>query len=289
MILKSKEKLFSIGEVSDICNIPIKTLRYYNSIGLLIPEVVDKRNNYRYYSKDQILYINIIKDLKKFGFSLQDIKTLLRREDLSLFKTKLELKLNETAKNIVQLQYLQEKLKLYLETLNQGKTILESFKSVKNSPKNQKVEVKNIPVYSVAYTRYRCPCNPSAFVERYSQLHNFLEKYNLHKAGPLMAVFHDHYTQFNYDNADIEVCVPVIEDSIDCPVIRKFGGFLAAVILHMGKCTSMVESYKEAVEWIEENGYQLNGPAVEKYILDAGSTSFEENYVTEIILPIKKY
>lgn len=44
---------YSIGKVSTACNIPIKTLRYYDEIDLLKPEYRDNDSNYRYYSKDQ--------------------------------------------------------------------------------------------------------------------------------------------------------------------------------------------------------------------------------------------
>ena len=45
---------FSIREVSEICNIPSKTLRYYDEIGLVVPAFRDESNRYRYYGKDQI-------------------------------------------------------------------------------------------------------------------------------------------------------------------------------------------------------------------------------------------
>ncbi|MGN0143897.1 MAG: MerR family DNA-binding transcriptional regulator, partial [Clostridium sp.] len=34
----NNENFYQIGEVSKLCNIPIKTLRYYDDIKLLIPE-----------------------------------------------------------------------------------------------------------------------------------------------------------------------------------------------------------------------------------------------------------
>ena len=43
-------KYFTIGEISKLFNLPIKTLRYYDERGLVKPAYINKENNYRYYS-----------------------------------------------------------------------------------------------------------------------------------------------------------------------------------------------------------------------------------------------
>ena len=42
--------LFKIGEIAELFHLNIKTLRYYDEIGLVKPEVVDPETGYRYYS-----------------------------------------------------------------------------------------------------------------------------------------------------------------------------------------------------------------------------------------------
>lgn len=286
--LLNNEEMYTIGVVSKKCNIPIRTLRYYDEIGLVKPEKVDNVNNYRYYSKEQILSINIIKDFKKLGFSLQEIKLLLRREDISLLLTKLETKLYETNQKIEEYKYLQSKIKAYINMLDKGKNLLDNLNSEIKIKQKYNIEIKKIPSCTVIYTRYRCPCNPAAFIERYSQLLSLLEKYHLHRIGALKAIFHDYYTNFNRDDADIEVCIPIVENKEIPSITRKFGGFLSVTTLHNGNYKDMIEAYKALMNWIDDNNYKLNGSAIEKYIIDSGSTVYEENYVTEIILPIKK-
>ena len=51
------EKLYRIGEVSKICEIPIKTLRFYEEEGLIKPVQVDMFTGYRYYDDENILEI----------------------------------------------------------------------------------------------------------------------------------------------------------------------------------------------------------------------------------------
>ena len=86
---KNKGKLYQIGEISKLCNIPIKTLRYYDEIDLLKPSKIDEETNYRYYSVDQLVYILIIKQFKDAGFSLKEIKKFLDRDDLEESKRKI--------------------------------------------------------------------------------------------------------------------------------------------------------------------------------------------------------
>ena len=66
--------LYKIGEVSTLCNISIKTLRYYEELGLIKPVKVDIYSGYRYYDESNIEIIYKIQLLKELGFSLQEIK-----------------------------------------------------------------------------------------------------------------------------------------------------------------------------------------------------------------------
>lgn len=53
-------KYFSIGEVSKIKGVNIKSLRYYDEIGVLKPAYVNKENGYRYYTPEQLLTVDMI-------------------------------------------------------------------------------------------------------------------------------------------------------------------------------------------------------------------------------------
>lgn len=66
--------LYRIGEFSKITNIPVKTLRYYDEIGLLKPEEIDIFTNYRYYGESNKEDLRIILELKSVGFTLEEIK-----------------------------------------------------------------------------------------------------------------------------------------------------------------------------------------------------------------------
>ena len=74
MCLKGGEiVVYKIGDFSNLVNISIRTLRYYDEIGLLKPEFVDKFTNYRYYTEDNVVEAQFITLLKEVGFTLQEI------------------------------------------------------------------------------------------------------------------------------------------------------------------------------------------------------------------------
>ena len=74
--------MLSIGEFSKICQVSTKTLRYYAEIGLILPNEINYENGYRYYSIDQLETMLFIKRLKSYNFSLEEIKIILKSEEL---------------------------------------------------------------------------------------------------------------------------------------------------------------------------------------------------------------
>lgn len=81
--------MYQIGEFSHLCETTIKTLRYYDKINLLKPAVVDKFSGYRYYDDAQMKQLFEIKKLQKVGFSLSEIKTIMKEKDVSMIEKKI--------------------------------------------------------------------------------------------------------------------------------------------------------------------------------------------------------
>ena len=61
----------TIGEVAQIKKISIKSLRYYERIGILIPAKINPENGYRYYSSEQMLTVDMIKFLASMDIPLK--------------------------------------------------------------------------------------------------------------------------------------------------------------------------------------------------------------------------
>lgn len=74
--------LFTIGEVSRLFNLNVKTLRYYDDINLFKPIFIDTNNNYRYYSTEQFEQLNTIMYLRALGMSLNTINFHLNKRSV---------------------------------------------------------------------------------------------------------------------------------------------------------------------------------------------------------------
>ncbi|RWR13534.1 MerR family transcriptional regulator [Siminovitchia fortis] len=73
--------MITISELSKKANVTPRTLRYYDSIGLLKPSGATE-GGHRTYEKEDIFKLQQIQFLKKVGFSLKEIKQLIENDDL---------------------------------------------------------------------------------------------------------------------------------------------------------------------------------------------------------------
>lgn len=66
--------MLKIGDFSKLTGVPIKTIRYYEEIGLIVPAEVDSWTGYRRFDENNIAEILKIVYLKEKGFKLAEIK-----------------------------------------------------------------------------------------------------------------------------------------------------------------------------------------------------------------------
>lgn len=69
--------MFGIGTVAELAQISVRTLRYYDEVGLLRPRWVDPETGYRWYSAQQIHRLHRILALRDLGVRLAEIAVLL--------------------------------------------------------------------------------------------------------------------------------------------------------------------------------------------------------------------
>ena len=70
--------MFSIGEFSKTCQVSVKTLHYYDKIGLLKPVKVDALTGYRYYSQPQMEEMLLLQQKEKLLQQKQETEQVLR-------------------------------------------------------------------------------------------------------------------------------------------------------------------------------------------------------------------
>ncbi len=278
--MNCEEKFYRIGEVSEISNISIKTLRYYDEIGLLKPKRIDTESGYRYYCADQLTLIVIIKYFKEAGFSLKEIKILLGREDMNYNQKKISEKCTEIDNKISDLIRLKEKLQF----------CLNETKQCENKQYDSEIKIEYIPVSYVAYLSDKGDCSQEEFAVRYCRLMSLIEKNKFHLIKNVMALYYDSCIDFEKEDKhdyNIEVCAVISEQKEIPGLVKKFGGFKAVTAYHYGNYSQLIELYRKMFKYIKENGFKVCGPAIDNYLVDIVSTSNENNYVTQLIVPIK--
>lgn len=66
----------NIGNVAERSGVPPKTIRYYESVGLIQP-AARRPNGYRSYSVADMRTLNFIKRARSLGFSVEEVRDLL--------------------------------------------------------------------------------------------------------------------------------------------------------------------------------------------------------------------
>jgi DNA-binding transcriptional MerR regulator len=71
---------YTINRLATMSGVTVRTLRFYDEIGLLKPAYVAD-NGYRYYQKKELLLLQQILFFRELGFELKDIQRILKQSD----------------------------------------------------------------------------------------------------------------------------------------------------------------------------------------------------------------
>ena len=122
-----KETLYTVPQLSKELNVTERTIRFYDSKGLLNPSRVGNTRIFNYKDRARLL---IILRAKKLGFSLKDIKIYLDLYDVDpSHKTQSENAIKTITKRLIHLNDQRKEINFIIKELKSlKKDILESFK-----------------------------------------------------------------------------------------------------------------------------------------------------------------
>jgi len=289
-------KMYTIGELAAISDISAKTLRFYDQEGLLQPEIRNATTGYRYYSEKQLLQLILIKELKTFGLSLEDIQNVIDKKDHEYLKTtfhtkivRLEQETEQLSRQLQSTRFAYQRLIECCDMLSNygGELREDEFAEGQMYP----VTISVLPELWVLATRGRNTMNvDQLFLERCLELQKLSEQYGLYHAGPLLGIFHDGYaSQFTKEYGDLELCLPVIRPpgGLAVPGLKLMESLLCAGTVHAGHYKYSYRAYLTLLEWIEKSAYRITGPPMESYLLDPCNTVNPHQYITRILFPIE--
>ena len=188
--------MFKIGDFSKLSRVSVKTLRYYDEIGLLNPIRVDELSGYRYYSADQLPRLNRIIGFKNLGLSLDEIGRILT-DNPSTEKTIELLKMKQ-----------QETLSRLREERDRLKRVEEWLRTVEKEGAMPvyDVVIKRVEALKIASLRNIIPSYGDVS-KLYQELFTYLARKRVKFSGPPMVILHD--MEFREKDADVEAAIPV--------------------------------------------------------------------------------
>ena len=257
--------MYKISEIASLFGVTTKTLKYYDEIGLLMPNYRDKNTGYRFYSDRDISKMNDILTLKSSGFELSQIIGYF--DDSYVPGTLLEALIKKR------------------ELLDRQIEILSDFQITPGI-----YEVKEITIPD-------CPClcmeqfvtGKRGMIEAFRSLNQLAVKYKT-RIIPLSC-----YTaEFPYFDNKVPRCARVclcieekdITDSIPKDLLWTLpgGNYLSAT--HTGPYHGLDHAY-DAIKNYSQIHHIKTGDSLRKmYMRNPANTNHAEEYVTKLLVPI---
>lgn len=273
--LDSTKKLFTTGEFADLCCVKKQTLFHYDDIGLLKPEY-RRKNNYRYYSVQQLEVFNVIDMLKEIGMSLAEIKTFLQ------FKT---------SKNAIELLSEKEKVvKMKIKKMQRTQKLIQNQK--KQIEEALRLNFDRFTIEEMGTEQYILSENILNLPHKdiMKAIMSFLK--NIKQEGLIIdnggALIRQEQVEardyLNYSNLYIQT------EQLDLAktLIKKAGKYIVGY--HKGSYVTIHETYEKIKKYLDKKGYRVCGDSFEEYLylMEGISLNVEDNYVTKIMMKVEE-
>lgn len=105
----------TIGELAKAADVPTSTVRFYEREGLLQPSA-RSASNYRLYAEEDLERLRFIRAAQATGFTLGDVKALLRPAPCDKVQSLIEYRLGEVSRRMAELRHVKGVLERSLRT-----------------------------------------------------------------------------------------------------------------------------------------------------------------------------
>ena len=272
--------MLKIGDFSKLAQVSVKTLRYYGQLGLLKPAWIDRFTSYRYYTLDQLPRLNRILALKDLGFSLEQIRRMLR-DDLSAAELRgmMRMKHAELERHIDSEQARLARVEARLRQIEREGALPQYDVVLKSVPPQRVVGIRDVvPGYREV-------------VQLFDELRAYLRKHRvmLDATYPYTAIYYD--AEYHDQGVDAEATAPLarpLRGTARAIVHELPGVETMACVVHQGDYGGLSEAYNRLVAWVETNGFRVAGPNRDVFLQEPKLGLSETNLVTEVQFPVEK-
>lgn len=269
--------LFTIGEFALMCNVSVKSLRYYEKLGLFYPESVNPETGYRYYHLDQLPRLNRIIALKNLGLSLGEIGQLLE-DNLSTLELRGMLRLKQAE--------LQERIQDEQRRLAEVEARLQMIDAGRQMP-TYEVAVKPARPFHIITAPKIHPQAITNYIPIFQKLAQVIDDHGLQR-GNAIGIYHARewhqewmtaadskhffgknepwlyqagYIIVNNCPAQLETHDGIILSSLELPITHT-----VASITYHGALGARRGIYEDFIEWVGINDYRIGLPSLEIYL-----------------------
>ncbi|MGL6107852.1 MerR family transcriptional regulator [Romboutsia sp.] len=268
-----KRKYYKTGELSKIYKIGRDSLKYYEKLGLLNP--TRDKNTYRMYTIKDICNLSLIKELRSLDFSMQRIKEYLKNRNI------------ETTKKMLkeELSLIEQKLE---ELLTHKDSINQRLKSINNAIDN--TNVNRIELIYINKRKAIARKTNGEFTENVDYLiqrlnENLEENFYILGNSNFGGVFDSKSIDRGvYNNYKSILCF-IEDDSVRSNFILDEGYYVTYTYRGDYKQSSRV--LPMMYKFIKANNYVVLGDPIEIYKIDIYETDTEDEYVTQVQIPVK--
>lgn len=271
--------MLKIGDFSKLSRISIRMLRHYDEIGLLMPKSTDYFTSYRYYSEDQLPAAGRITALKEMGFSLAAIGEILKSYDdpqklarfLEVKQSEVMAEMEETGRRLLLLETAIKRLRKDDMSMNYNVTL-------KTMPERYAASVRKvIPSYDQEGTLWNILMAETADQDLQPEENCYS-----------LAVYHDEgYKETDVD-VEIQMTVKGSYKNTEHVVFKTIPAVDIASSIYKGSYGQITEVNHGVANWVNDNGYEFNGPMFCIYHVSPAQTQNMEDLVTEVCYPVKK-
>ena len=287
------KEFLTIKEFSKISGIEQTTLRYWDDIGLFSPSKRNPENNYRYYTRQQIIAVNFIKVLGELNIPLKTIGALEQKRTPEII---LDLIAQQEKKLNMEMEKLRERYSIihtrreqitYGMKLQNGLEVSAKPSSGTVKPGSEPVVLTSADVgisYKEAKNYILGQRNDwkagEPFYESFMKFCNSAEDLRMNLSFPIGGL-HDDFDSFYQSPGE-----PNYFFSLD-PTgnrLRKEGNYLVG--FSKGYYGELGDVHVRMSDYVKKNKLTLYGPVFTIYVLDEVCTTDPSQYIAQIIVSV---
>lgn len=293
-----RKELYTIGEMSKLCNIPGRQLRYYDQIGVIKPNYRNPDTGYRYYTDDQIEPFLFLSNLRDIGISNESIQRLFINRDVDQLVQELQLNLTQIGQEI-QASFARYRRIINALVLNTRTLAYLHAEEAICSPLYSEywISIATLPAKHILSMRYHdgChSCNRTEYVRHIAELNQRAAANHISLYETRMTIFHSVPIARLCEDFSDAVCeyelaqeIKETSDENSAEPCSPFGGYNTLSTVHVGSPATLSNAYCALRKWAEDHHVELADAAIQEVLADSFVSSNVNRFVTKIFIPLK--